>query len=166
MEFLRRWLGRETRSRSPGERIGSAMCEQRRRYAELRASTAGCLYVVHKLRGEVVRQEALAAAARDAARLALAAEDIVRSRAMVARARTALDLAREAESHRADLRVDAEAALEGLRSLGEAIGDLERERLRALVARAAAPAASAELDEARRALEVLEAERELELELG
>lgn len=131
----------------------------------MRESAAVCLYAVHKLRGEVARHEAVAAAARDAARRALDVKDVVRSRAMVTRARTSLDITREVEAQRAELRASADAALEALRRLGESIASLERDRLRALVVLADVAAAGAEVEEARRTLEVREAERRLELEL-
>ena len=56
-------------------------------------------------------------------------------------------------------------ALDGLRRLGVSIAELERDRLRALAAFPEVPAVGPEVEEARRALEVHEAERELELEL-
>jgi chromosome segregation ATPase len=166
MGFLRRWLGPKKGARSPRAQIEAALLEERARYAELRASAAACLYVVHKLGAEVARYEAVAARSREAARRALATRDVARSRSMVARARSALDMAREAEAERAELRANADAALEGLRRLGETIGELERDRLRALAALPTPRLARGELEEARRALEMLEAERELERELG
>ena len=117
---------------------------------------------MHKLRGEVARQQAIAAASRDGARRALAARDVGRSRALVARARTAIDRAREAEARHDELRELADDAIEGLRALGARVRDLEHDRLRAL----AAIEPAGEHEGLRRELDLLEAERELERELG
>jgi len=161
MGILHRLL-RAARPAPAPPRLDVALAEERARYLALRGSTAACLYAVHKLAGEAAHQEAVAERAKTAAREALVAEDPPRSRAMVARARTALDLAREAEAHRAELRARADAALDDLRTLGHRIARLERERLTALADVPSIPA----LDAPYHPAELLEAERELDRELG
>lgn len=157
-----RWFGRR---QDPSGDPDAALQEARARYDELRGATARCLYAAHKLAGEARRQEAIAEASRTAARAALEAKDSRGSRVMVAAARTALDLARDAAAAHAELRASADGALEGLRELGRAIAELERERLRAAAIPMGA-AAVPSLEEAQRALEVLEAERALDRELA
>jgi len=162
MGILSRLLRAARPSESPRMRLASALADERERYLTLRGSTAACLYAVHKLGGEAAHQEAVAERAKVAARAALAAEDPTRSRALVARARTALDLAREAAAHRAELRARADAALDELRAIGHRLARLERERLAALADVPALPA----LDAPHHPAELLEAERELDRELG
>lgn len=142
--------------------LEAAVRHARRRYSDARDATARCLYAVHKLDGEAARQRAVAATSRREAQLALEARDTRRSRALVSAARTALDLAKDAEQAHAELRRSADAALEDLRTLARTIAALERERLRATPA----PRLPSEtLETAQRALDLIEAERELDLEI-
>lgn len=140
----------------------AAARDARRRYLEARDATARCLYAVHKLEGEAARQRAIAARARADAQRALEARDTRRSRALVSAARTALDLAADAVTAHAELRRTADVALEDLRRLAAGIAALEHGRLRGT----RAPRLPTEaLEAAERALDLLEAERELEREM-
>ncbi len=150
--------------RDPRLVLDEAIRATRARYGELREATARRLYAAHKLAAEEARQRAIAATSRAAARAALEARDTRRSRAAVAAARTALDLAEEAGTAHARLRASADAALEDLRALARDLAALERDRLRALSSTAITRCPAA-LEEARYALDVIEAERELDAEL-
>jgi len=152
MKWLRRWFTRSEGSSQPS--LDSKLRCVRTRYAELRTHAALCLYRVHQRQGQAARDFEVADDARVAARQALLRQDVHHSRAMVARARTALDRAHLREREYAVLRARADATLETLRRLGESIETLEH-----LSSRDA-------LDEAERALELLEAEHEVERELG
>ena len=165
---MRRWLmEKRTEERAAIDAIEDALTAARAGYAGARAAAAAQLYAAHKLAGEARRQRAIADASREVARSALAARDASRSRGMVEATRTALDLARDAELAHEELRTSADAALDALRRLAQTVAELERDRLCA-VARAVAPrtASTASIEEARHALSVREAERELDAELG
>lgn len=149
-----------------GPPLDAALVEARARYARLRACCARCLYAAHKLRGEAERQRSVAAASRRRARLAFEAGDARRSRRMVASARAALDLAEEADQARGEVRARADAALGSLRDLGRAVATLERERLRSVAAPEPLAVPPRSVQRVLRALELRDAERELEAELA
>lgn len=151
---------------APIDELEDALAIAHADYANARASAAAQLYAAHKLAGEARHQRAVAESSREAARALLAGRDATRSRRMVEATRTALDLAREAAVAHEELRAHADAALDALRRLAQTIAELERDRLRAIALFASVPPSAPSIEEARHALSVLEAERELDAELG
>jgi hypothetical protein len=164
---MKHWRMQRPRSGSdPIDGIDDALAAARAEYANGRASAAAQLYAAHKLAGEARHQRAIAESSREAARALLAGRDATRSRRMVEATRTALDLARDAEIAHEELRAHADTALDALRRLAQTIAELERDRLRAVALLRHTPRSTPSIEEARHALSILEAERELDAELG